>query len=328
MSRFWPFLLAGSLIAPCAWAEGASDKAAAEALFAEGRKLLAAGNYAAACAKLEASQRLDPGVGTMLNLGDCYEKTGKTASAWAEFRDAAAMARAAGSTERVETARSRAAALEGRLSRLTIRSGAAGAQIVRDGRPIDPATLGVPLPVDPGRYTIEASAPGKEKWSRTVEIKADRENVTVDIPPLGDGPITPLAVPTSAAPRVAPATEPTRAENERAGAGNAQRAVAVGAGAIGLVGLAVGSYFGLHAASLWSDAKSRCQSYPEHCGADATSLSKDARSAGNVSTAFLIIGGVGVASGAVLWLTAPRTLTASTVVVGFSPSSVVVGGAF
>jgi hypothetical protein len=332
MSRFWPVLLAGSLIAPCAWAAGAGDKAAAEALFAEGRKLLAAGDYAAACGKFEASQRLDPGVGTMLNLADCYEKTGKTASAWAEFRHAAAMARAAGSRERVDTAGSRAAALEGRLSRLTIRSAAVDAQIAQDGRPVDPATFGVPLPVDPGRYTIEASAPGKEKWSRTVDIKGNRENVTVDIPPLGDGPRAPAAAPTSAAPPAAPPAapgpEPKRAEIEPARAGNAQRAVAIGAGAIGVAGLAVGTYFGLRAASLWTDAKSHCQSYPDRCSADATSVSKDAVGAGNLSTAFLVIGGLGVVGGAVLWFTAPRTLTASTIVVGVSPSAMVVRGAF
>ena len=66
------------------------DRAAAESLFSDARRLMQAGDYEQACPKLEASRRLEPGLGTTLNLGDCYEKLGRTASAWGEFRGAAA----------------------------------------------------------------------------------------------------------------------------------------------------------------------------------------------------------------------------------------------
>src|ERR1044071_7524440 len=99
-------------------AQSASDKATAEALFGEGRRLMAQANYRDACPKFEASLKLDPGVGAMLNLADCYEKNGQTASAWAEFLEASSAARVAGSRDREELARSRAAALEPKLSRL------------------------------------------------------------------------------------------------------------------------------------------------------------------------------------------------------------------
>ena len=78
---------------------GAGNRAAAEALFNEGRKLAASGKYADACPKFEASQKLDPGLGTLLNLAECYEKIGKTASAWAEYREAIPLARASGSKD-------------------------------------------------------------------------------------------------------------------------------------------------------------------------------------------------------------------------------------
>ncbi len=87
------------LLAPArASAESAADQAKAEALFGEGRRLLAASRFAEACPKFVESQRLDPAIGTQLNLGDCYEKTGRTASAWAVFRDAAAEAQKGGAT--------------------------------------------------------------------------------------------------------------------------------------------------------------------------------------------------------------------------------------
>src|SRR4051794_32728475 len=81
-----------------------SDEAGARALFAEGRKLVDAGNYPAACIKFQDSFRLDPGVGTNFNLADCLERIGRTASAWAHFLDVAAATRAAGQVERERVA--------------------------------------------------------------------------------------------------------------------------------------------------------------------------------------------------------------------------------
>src|SRR5436189_3072489 len=97
-----------------------SDAAGARVLFAEGRKLVDAGNYAAACPKFEDSFRLDPGVGTNFNLADCFERIGRTASAWARFLDVAAATKAAGQVERERVARWRAAALERRLTRMIV----------------------------------------------------------------------------------------------------------------------------------------------------------------------------------------------------------------
>src|ERR1700683_67483 len=85
-----------------------ANRTAAEALFSEGKERLRAGRFAEACTKLAESQQLSPGAGTLLNLADCYEKNGQTASAWTEFRASAALARTKGQTEREQTARDRA----------------------------------------------------------------------------------------------------------------------------------------------------------------------------------------------------------------------------
>src|SRR6266850_8060072 len=114
-----------------------ADKATAEALFGDGRKLMAQGNFRDACPKFAASLKLDPAVGAMLNLADCYEKNQQTASAWAQFREVSSAARAAGSKEREDLARQRAAALEPKLSRLTIIVGTQTVRVTRDGAPVD-----------------------------------------------------------------------------------------------------------------------------------------------------------------------------------------------
>ena len=126
---------------------------------------MAAGNYAAACEKFSSSRKLDDGLGTTLNLGQCYEKLGRTASAWAEFRDAAARARQAGAREREQYARDRVAALEKKLSRLTLTAGKIepDERISRDGVVVDRAVLGTPIPVDPGSHVVEAVAHRQEE---------------------------------------------------------------------------------------------------------------------------------------------------------------------
>jgi hypothetical protein len=64
-----------------AHAQGGARRVGAEPVFADGRRLMAAGDYERACPKLAASQKLDPAIGAVLNLGACYEKAGKIASA-------------------------------------------------------------------------------------------------------------------------------------------------------------------------------------------------------------------------------------------------------
>src|SRR4051812_42972052 len=104
-------LLLGVTLAgrPCL-ADESPDKAAAEALYQLGQQLLKAGDFANACPKLEASNSLDPGVGTLLLLGDCQEKLGKLASSWATFREAASLATSRNDADRARVAELRASA--------------------------------------------------------------------------------------------------------------------------------------------------------------------------------------------------------------------------
>src|SRR5438067_1140228 len=103
-----------------AGAQSTADKAAAEALFDQGRSAMQEGDFGKACGLLERSQHIDPGIGTLLYLAECYEKSGRTASAWATFREAADAADRARETGRSKMGRDRAARLEPLRSRLTI----------------------------------------------------------------------------------------------------------------------------------------------------------------------------------------------------------------
>lgn len=258
----------------------ASDPAAAEQLYDEAKRLIASGHYAEACPKLEQSQKLDAGLGTQFHLADCWQHQGRTASAWALFREVASEARAGGQTGRARVAKDRADALEPFLSKLAIAPGIAstipGLVIRRDGAEVPRESWGSPVPVDPGTHDVGATAPDKQTWRASVDVEGQGKVVTIDVPLLADAaPTAPppqvavVPTPAPAAPpagpvpttQVAPPPPPPIGSARRdlgvtsampaseqpvlENRGSAQRAmgwVLVGAG---LVGLGVGSYFGV-----------------------------------------------------------------------------------
>jgi serine/threonine-protein kinase len=88
-----------------------------------------------------------------------------------------------------------------------------------------------------------------------------------------------------------------------AGGLGTQQVVALVAGGVGVVGVGVGSWFGLRAMSRRDHARDIC---PADCDDDAgRDAWRDAVSAGNLSTAGFVVGGTALAAAAVLWLTAP-----------------------
>src|SRR4051794_15794728 len=87
--RLTPILAGLTMMLASRTAAGGDAAAAAEVLFSDGKRLVQERNFAAACPKFEESQKLDPGLGTLYRLADCYEHVGRTASAWAAFLEVA-----------------------------------------------------------------------------------------------------------------------------------------------------------------------------------------------------------------------------------------------
>ena len=155
------------LVAPMLLAEpSARDRAAAEATFRQATTLMDDGRYAEACEKFAASQDLDPGLGTLLHLADCYDRAGRTASAWALFREVEDRSRRATQADRERIAKERADSLEGKLSKLELRVApkqrVPGLEIKVAGSVIPTASWNTSLPVDPGSTQVEVTATGKK----------------------------------------------------------------------------------------------------------------------------------------------------------------------
>jgi serine/threonine-protein kinase len=286
--------------------EGPADPVAAQALFDEGRALMASGRYAEACPKLAASARIDPSGGTLLHLAFCHMKEGKTATAWLEFHRALSVARKDGRADREAAARSNLDLLEPRLSRLTIDASAVRGlpvTISRDGAAMSDAEWNTATPVDPGEHVIAASAPGMKGWSKTVVVGAEGGQVSVTVPAL-ESEVTaapPSAPSLPAAPRSRPA--------EASSGGWTQRTTAVVVGGVGLAGIATGAVAGLVSLSKHNQAAARCQLGPgrDACDPAGKALDDDAATAGDVSTVAFAAGGAALATACVLWLLAPAS---------------------
>ncbi len=281
---------------------GQDSAAAAEVLFNDARAAAEKGDFAAACPKLEESQRLDPGMGTLYHLANCYERIGRTASAWAAFRDVASQAQTAGQTARENDARQRAAALEKALSHVTIEvpNAPPGFRVERDGVNVGAAQWGSAMPLDPGAHAIVAKAPGKKEWKKTLAV-APQEAVVLRVPDLEDAP--PESTPD---PRAREAGREDGAAEPREG--STQKTIGLVVGGVGVAALGVGAVFGVLSMGHKSDVDKACdpQNGCSQAGADA---SKSAVRTGNASTGFFLAGALLAAGGVALFLTAPGLAT-------------------
>jgi hypothetical protein len=317
------FTVAGTSAA--AHAAGGNE-AAAEALFMEAKKLATQGKYGEACPKFAESNRLDRGAGTLIHLGDCYEKNKQTASAWATYREAASAAQALGRKDWEKLASQRATALEAKLARLTIkvdpaneRSGAHKTEVSRDGTSVSAASWGVPTPVDMGSHTVEATAPGHKPFKTSVTVVKDGESVEVVVPRLEAEASATTEAPTPAKPTTATAPKTTA---KPAQDGSSQRTVGFIVGGVGVVGLAVGAVTGLMAIGQANEAKDTCPSDGSCASQSAVDASEGARSLGLISTIGFIAGVAGVATGSILIFTAPSNKEVATAAATARPRTV------
>lgn len=296
-------------LALCAASASLADSAAtAQALFDEARALMDRGKHAEACPKLKESHRLDPGGGTVLHLGLCYEKAGQTASAWASLNEALSLAKRDKRADRQKVAEERLAAVTPKLTRLKIdvsagAAGASGLKITRGDVETSSAEWGTAVPVDPGEYVVRASAPGKKAWEQKVAVGEPGATVSVEVPELLDAPVEkPPAGEPPPAVRAA-SSEPTR-DRGPAG-GSSQKTIGWILGGAGVVGLAVGGYFGLESMSKKSDADAHCDG--SKCrDQEGVDLRDQAIAAGNLSTVGFVAGGAALTAGVILILTAPE----------------------
>lgn len=291
--------LLASLWAGSAEAQTDADRAAAQTLFDEGQRLKDDGDLEQACDKFRASQKLDPAVGTQLNLADCYEKLGKTASAWINYTEVA-QDKAAGK-KRASIGKKRAEALLPKLTKLLIEvpSPVDGMTLKRGDVEVPAETWGTAVPVDPGSYQLSVKARGWLPWRRKVEVAGEGETITVTVPELieDDEPDEPDEV----------SREPV--DKKVAPEGTSGQTVAGGVVlGLGAAGVAVGAVLAGLAHSKAAKSKDHC--LPEdtnQCDADGVAMRDQAQTMQLGYVVSFAVGGAALVAGMVTLLTAPSS---------------------
>jgi serine/threonine-protein kinase len=295
-------------------APAAAQSAAAESLFNQGRELMKQKKFSEACDKFQGSHELDPSVGALLNLADCREQNGQIASAWAGYREAASLARQRNDKRREQTAMENAKKLESRLSYLVIEvpdeARVNGMILMRNGEPVMSALWDEKVPVDPGKYVIRVEAPGYRPAEVEVDVEPRGGEARAQVPALEPAPSAPKGPGTrqpsdDGAGEGMPGLTADTSETD-AGGMPTGRKIAIGAGAVGVVGLAAGAVFGLRAGSLWDEGRDECVDGDlGNCSDRGVSLGKDAESSATLANVAFGVGVAAVAAGAVLWFLNP-----------------------
>lgn len=276
----------------------ADDGAAAQILWEEGRDHAREGDFESACPKFAESQRLDPQLGTLMNLADCYSRIGKVASSWAKFVEAAEMAKAR-KDDREEEARTRAEELEPKLVRfeVVVAEPVPGMTVYRGDEEVAEAMWGTAVPVDPGTFTVIAEADGYLVHEQEVDLTEEGGTVRVEIPPLE------------------PAPDGEGAGSDRDGDGGGGDAMSTGllvsgvvAASLGAIGIGVGGAFLVIAKGKDDDSLAFCEpDDPTLCSQQGVDLRDEARTSQTIGIAGLVTGSVLGVTGAALIVSAYLT---------------------
>jgi hypothetical protein len=285
-----------------------SGETAAETLFRTGRDAAKRGDLLTACKLFLESYTLDRKNGTLLNLALCEEKSGRWARALEHFGEF--LERAPPDDDRRSLAARRRAGVEARIPRVRLAIGAVKPTSVRiDGVDVS-QTLDTWLPLDPGEHRLDVHGSSGRPKTSTFSLQ-EREKLTLRLDVDSDRVVEPPA--RSA---VAIASDRNSRGTAARPARNRANARAVG---IALVGGGVAALVASLPATLLVLEKRDL--VEEHCAAgrcDAEGL--HAADAGKtwslVSTVAVVLGVVGLASGA--YVLAPDLL-ANTATRGATP---------
>ncbi|MFT3697529.1 MAG: hypothetical protein QM831_30580 [Kofleriaceae bacterium] len=170
-----------ALVTSSAVADPESQKKA-DALFAEGRKLIETHDDAGACEKFNQAIKLDPdAAGTMLNLGLCNQNLKKYRLALYWFRKAQVRAHETNLPEYETAAGNRTKDLSERIATIKVEVNTPNARVRLDGEVISPEDY-LRVEIDGGHHVIEATAPGHKAFHQEIDVTGKGgETVSVNL---------------------------------------------------------------------------------------------------------------------------------------------------
>jgi hypothetical protein len=290
---------------PAAFAQSnAADKATARQLGLEGEDALQKKDYKTAEDKFKRADSLYHALTLTLGLARAQAANGELVAAQESYNRILSEGAPDGSppafVNAVEEARKEVDAVAARVSQAVITvtgvTGSDAPSVTLDDAPFPNAALGIKRAVDPGDHVVKATAkgykPGEAHFtvapaaeaSATITLEVDPNAVVAQPPPPGN----------TEPPPVAPS------ENKS----SINKTIGYAALGVGAAGVVVGSIFGILAISSHSSISGNCTNGT--CPASESDDISSYHTKGTVSTIGFIVGGVGLAAGAVLILTAPK----------------------
>lgn len=287
----------------------AADVAAARALGQEGMKLADAGNCADAVDRLTRAEKMYHAPTTLARLGECQIATGKVVEGTENLNRVIREVLPANAPPPFFAAQERAKTLYAEAKpKIAMLKIAVAVQpgvepiVTIDGERVPVANLNTNRPTNPGTHQIEATAAGFKKTSQKIQLAeggADSVALTLEADPNA-----PKEERVGEKPLVAPPAEPEPQKKSSVVA----PVVAFGVGA---AGLAVGAIFGAMAMGKKGELEDVCGPNRTACPASSQSDLDSGKTFGTVSTIGFVVGGVGVAAGAVMLITGwPKTSAA------------------
>jgi tetratricopeptide (TPR) repeat protein len=291
-----------ALLFACALGSSAaaqSSAAAAEALFEKGLSAMQAGRFDEACPALAESYRLDPRPGGLFTLAECENKSGRVATAAAHYQDYLRLVEKLPAPQRgaqkarEKVSREQLAALEPRVPKLTIQLAEGtpeGATVFLGKLELGQPSLGVALPIDPGKHVVRLEMAGRSPTVLDV-VLAEGEAKSVELE-LG-------ALPSEEAAPQVPVGPPEEVPPS-GGSGSALTPLGLVVGGVGVAGLIVGGVTGALVFAQKSTVDEHCVG--NVCNQEGLDATETASTFGLVSTVGFIAGGALVTTGLVLLL--------------------------
>ncbi|HEY5376570.1 MAG TPA: hypothetical protein VIK01_22975 [Polyangiaceae bacterium] len=293
--------------------DSAAETAAARTLAVDGLKLAQAGKCDEAIPKLDRAEKLHHSAIVLSRLGECEVSQGKlvegTEMLRKVLREALPPNPSPALSKAYEHAQNTLDSAKPKIAGLTISvSAPQGTELhlTVDGQAVASTLLDSELPADPGDHVVEASATGFLKAaSRVTLTTADKKTVTLKLEVDPNAPVPAVASATDdakvgtapplaqngAGPRAAVSTPPAPQQDP-------SHAAAYVSFGVGLVGVGVGSAFGLIALT---DKHNLSGCTSNVCPASSRDSVDTAKRAGNISTIAFGVGGAGLLLGTVLY---------------------------
>lgn len=252
----------------------------AKTLFAEGRRLRAAGKCQEAISAFRRALEIYPsGLGALRNIAECEEQLGMYASArrdWWDLRRAVLQTNEPKYDGWDKDAERSHGALEQKVPKVVVKlegEDLARVKLVLDGKPLDPRLLGVEIERDLGAHTVEAFFDNVAPILKKVTLaEGAREVVTISIP------------------KAQPVAAPAPVKDTGSPALRTAGFISLGVGGLGVI--AAGVALGVRASAL-SSIESGCPTYESTpCPAG---LRGDYDTGTTASTLVNVFGGVAIA---------------------------------